>query len=412
MTESDFHVLKKEQRLLVDLVQFPEMVRQLIHLPSVSIVLTESAPGESLLSVNEASQFRELTHLCLKLKRGSDESVKSHLASRLGALKSTSDELRHKLDEVKREKSKLVSDRDMCVSELSRLRIDTDAAVAAIQATCRAQLAELQEDHAKEIRNMHVSSSNEYNCETRRLFDDLREKDFRNRELEKRLDDMRVAIETEARRNADLEHKLVQRDLERKEYERRIQQLTADMSAVRKEVSVDASRELERSIEKRDSTIAKLQVKNKELKLVLKETQNALVEQEKVVERLTRELSEARTKITLSNSLQDELSRMQAKLADSESLIDSNSKVISYLNQQLVNTSSCGPGRLGLPSPINTPSLLVPEYPNRSVLYTKEPEASGYLDRGSLSATSPVVRNLKGPVKFTARIGSKEPLVK
>lgn len=450
LTESDFHAMKVEQRLLVDFFQLPEMVRQLVRLPLASVCfIPEAASGEGVLSVNEAGQFKELTHLSLKLKRGTDESIKAYLASRLAQYKSTCTELQARVDEISRERAKLLGDRDMCVSELSKLRLETDTAVSTIQAACRAQLAELKEDHAKEIREIHLSTSNEYCSETKRLFDDLRLNEARARDLEKRLDESRLALvsmENESKsanmRSRDLEQRLFQREselresvLKNQEYERHISQLNSDIAILRKDlndqslcysrlqhqsqinseasVTADRARELERSVEKKDAALAKLQLKNKELKIILKETQHALLEQEKVVEKLNREMRE-------SSNIGDELKRTQSKLFNSQQLIDSNSKVISYLNQQIVNQS----GRLGLPSPITTPSLATPpvEYPNRSLLFSKFQDGSidtSFVNEGSrfgataLASTLPTqIRNFKGPVKFTARVGSKDPLMK
>jgi len=122
--EGDFHALKAEQRLRVDFQSFPSQVAELLRRcchaaadagstpaggPAVGSAagggggggcggaapaegglrmlasLDCGASGESMLSIIEANQFRELTHIALKLRQGSDEVVKKHLAGKLRA---------------------------------------------------------------------------------------------------------------------------------------------------------------------------------------------------------------------------------------------------------------------------------------------------------------------------------------
>jgi spindle assembly abnormal protein 6 len=421
ITESDFHALKQEQRLLVDLHQFPEMVRQLVRLPNAAVTMSIIPNSEeSLLTVTEASQFRELTHLSIKLKKGSDEAIKTFLASRLSQLRTNSVDLESRVDQLTRENTKLLSDREMFVTELTKLRVDTDTSVAAIQATCRAQLAELREDHAKEIRDLHLTTSSDYSCEAKRLIEEVREKDARIRELERRLDDTRVVLmSTEnACKNAQvrvssLEQQLERRDTETRDvhvqlrtYEQRISDLSSEIVNLRREAGT-ASSMVPSEIAEKDALIGKLQLKNKELKRVLRETQHALLEQEKVVASLTKEVEEARVRLTESSGLSEELKRMQTKLTDSQQVIDSNSKIISYLSQ-----ASHSRPLVGLSSPITTPTL-IPDYPNRSWLLPNmsaiEPDTTSVK---TPPPVAPAARVFKGPVKFTPRVDSKEPLLK
>ena len=426
ITESDFHVLKNEQRLLVDLHQFPEMIRQLVKLPNAIVSLLTAVDESAALTITETSQFREISHLYLKLRKGTDEAVKTYLAARLGHFKSIATELETRVEDLTRENKKLCGDRDMCVTELSKLRVETDTAVSAIQATCRAQLAELREDHAREIRDLHMSTSSEYSSESRRLLDELREKDARNRELERRLDDTRMmllsaenTVKTREDRVGNLEQQLSRKESEIREqglkikhYEERISTLSSEIVSLRNDWT-RATSEVVPEVHAKEETIAKLQMKNKELKRALKETQNALLGQEKVVQKLTNEIDEARARLTESSGLAEEVKRLEAKLSESKNVIDSNARAMTYLNQQQFGNRTTG--YLGLPSPITTPSLLVDppqvsDYPNRSV------ETSS-LSIPRFARESPTIseathRVFKGPVKFTARIDSKEPLIK
>ncbi|CAL1167902.1 unnamed protein product [Cladocopium goreaui] len=90
--ESDFHALRSEQRLLVDFQSFPEQLADLLRrcceapqgANSKMIASLEcTAAGESRLNIVESTNFRELIHIDLRLRQGSDEVVKKHLAKKL-----------------------------------------------------------------------------------------------------------------------------------------------------------------------------------------------------------------------------------------------------------------------------------------------------------------------------------------
>eukprot|EP00922_Rhytidocystis_sp_ex-Travisia-forbesii_P016391 GHVS01024390.1.p1 GENE.GHVS01024390.1~~GHVS01024390.1.p1 ORF type:complete len:913 (+),score=202.00 GHVS01024390.1:383-2740(+) len=118
--ESEFHVLKSEQRLLVNFQTFPakfvelleECVRQHHQEPShpqrlIAIFISNGfcggvggrvcGGGEACLNLVESNQFRELTHLSLKFRQGNDESIKRHLAKQLLYFKGHCEEVKRRL---------------------------------------------------------------------------------------------------------------------------------------------------------------------------------------------------------------------------------------------------------------------------------------------------------------------------
>lgn len=114
--EGDFHAIKADQRIRVDFQTFPSQVAELLRrccaTPDTEgvnsnspadgglrmLACLECSPaGESVLSIVEANQFRELTHIALKLRKGSDEVVKKHLAAKLKSSKSECAILHEKL---------------------------------------------------------------------------------------------------------------------------------------------------------------------------------------------------------------------------------------------------------------------------------------------------------------------------
>lgn len=487
LSEPDFHALKLEQRLLVDFNRFPEMVKQLLS-QQMALVLQIEEGKEAVLSITEANQFRELTHLSLKLKRGNDEAVKTHLANKLSRYKSATSDLEAEVSCLRSEVDRLRTDKDSSFTELSRLKYDSESAVSAIQASWKTQVAQLKEDHARELRQLHSS-------ETGRLSDEVKERESRMRELERQLEEFRinsVSLEnnfrTSQRRVCSLERELEvsreqakRKDAEAREItghnfqlEKKVAQLTVEVNSLTSqtqnssqlEVSLSTSRasvaqfanrikELESLVEGKEKQVSKLSMKNRELKLMVKETQGALLQQEQVVIGLNREVADQRIKAESSSAekhnessrvavLNEEVSKLKSQLGESQQLLESNSQVISYLNKKLTDrepptltssyvpritasasqssfllNSTAQPTTTGLTTPV-----LIPEYPNRlsNLLGTKPKNISdgkALLDLSlpqatslsSVSAATPS-RIFSGQVKFTARNAGKNPILK
>lgn len=95
VSEEDFHVLKTEQKILVDFSTFPLKVIELLDLVISSadedsprfFASLDVQPGSGILSVVESNPFRQLTHVALHVRQGNDSMVKRYLASRLGESK-------------------------------------------------------------------------------------------------------------------------------------------------------------------------------------------------------------------------------------------------------------------------------------------------------------------------------------
>ena len=113
VSEQEFHILKREQSILVEFNVYPTKLIELLELclignpssvflgdPTISlnnvthgflasldsststfIAKLDTATG--IFSVVEANKFKQLTHISLLLKPGDDNSIKMYLASRL-----------------------------------------------------------------------------------------------------------------------------------------------------------------------------------------------------------------------------------------------------------------------------------------------------------------------------------------
>lgn len=103
ITEQDFLILKQDQSLNVDYQEFPGMLGQLFEYCLNSskddrynfrAVLDLTRLPEAQFTIIEASSFRNLPHLNLKLKGANDEQLKRHLAAGLATARRENEKLR------------------------------------------------------------------------------------------------------------------------------------------------------------------------------------------------------------------------------------------------------------------------------------------------------------------------------
>lgn len=481
LTESDYHFLKSDQRLLVEFSQLPSMVEELVR-SKMSLVFTLDVAGDGALSFVEANQFRELTYLALKLRKGTDESIKSYLAARLLTFKTNTSNLENEVSCLRAELKRVRDEKDCTYADLGKARAESGSAVALIESQFEQRIARLKEEHAREIRDMHLSTSNEHSSETRRLYDEVMERESRTRDLEKRLEESRITLvsvensfhtsqkrvaslergvdmsrdqmrrlETENRElansNFSLEKKVANLTLELATKESQVQSSSqlADQSTGHcrdLEMTLTTSRQslahfterialLESQVAAKDLSVSKLHVKNKNLKVSLKEVQQALLQQEQVVIGLQRDLTEQRGKFEIAGAekeseksrarhLEDELARLRGheqshaqtinllnrKLGERDTQIYSK---VNFLPQSTSTSSIADTSGWGSVTTPAIPHMVLPEYPNRSALLN----ASGVSEKPvpERAATPSISRIMTGQVKFIPRTGTT-PLIK
>lgn len=113
VSEQEFHILKREQSILVEFNVYPTKLIELLELclignpssvflgdPTISLnnvthgflasldsststFIAKLDTTTGIFSVVEANKFKQLTHISLLLKPGDDHSIKMYLASRL-----------------------------------------------------------------------------------------------------------------------------------------------------------------------------------------------------------------------------------------------------------------------------------------------------------------------------------------
>lgn len=106
--ESEFHAIKQEQAILVDFLTFPLKLIELLQMcmrkvedsPKFICTLDKGHGFEGTLNICETNLFRQITHLSLKFRSGSDEIIKKHLAGKLKEYKLNCENLELKLSQT------------------------------------------------------------------------------------------------------------------------------------------------------------------------------------------------------------------------------------------------------------------------------------------------------------------------
>eukprot|EP00928_Gymnodinium_smaydae_P026045 TRINITY_DN20558_c0_g1_i2.p1 TRINITY_DN20558_c0_g1~~TRINITY_DN20558_c0_g1_i2.p1 ORF type:complete len:792 (-),score=241.55 TRINITY_DN20558_c0_g1_i2:74-2449(-) len=205
--EGDFQALKAEQRLRVDFQTFPAQLVELLRrcmldskppsasgsgghpalassalaaLPSPSAAEAEgiaaaggrgagdlrmvahldcSGTGESSFTIVESTQFRELTHIALRLRQGSDDVVKQHLA---GKLRTSRNELADLSERFQSTEEQLTQARRQVDELTARARVVGEERVhleRSLDASHQRELAELRAEHARALAELQRTAA-------------------------------------------------------------------------------------------------------------------------------------------------------------------------------------------------------------------------------------------------------------
>jgi len=202
--EGDFHTLKSEQRLHVDFQALPAQLVELFRrcllssgsassgvscdanrsdiaaehaalgassgyrggvgggeAPRMFATLDCGAGGDGLLSIVESNPFRELTHIALRLRQGTDDAVKRHLAGKLRELRVCKADLAERL----KTSDDGLSKARVQVDEFSaRARVVADERThleRSLETTHQRELAEIRQEHARTFEDQLRSSAEE-----------------------------------------------------------------------------------------------------------------------------------------------------------------------------------------------------------------------------------------------------------
>ena len=165
--EQDFHLLKRDQDLLVEFPVFPSKLVELIDLciksengeelsqegatdtNSVSAkthtkFVAKLDTNTGVLSVVEMNMFKQLTHISLHLRQGNDAAIKIYLASRLKLFMSKNNNLEEQLSETAKSLNNEMESKKEAVSELTEIKSHKDVSEESLRSSHTNEIATLQ----------------------------------------------------------------------------------------------------------------------------------------------------------------------------------------------------------------------------------------------------------------------------
>jgi len=165
--EQDFHLLKRDQSLLVEFNVFPTKLIELVELcfagessqaqtqaqaqqqdaaatTQQSSYMPKLDVSTGVLSVVETNMFKQLTHISLQLRPGNDAAIKNYLASRLSLSLSTNRRLAEELSVKSSALSIVEVEKSEVVAELQEIRSHKDVEEKTIRSQHTQEVSQLQ----------------------------------------------------------------------------------------------------------------------------------------------------------------------------------------------------------------------------------------------------------------------------
>jgi len=151
--ESDFHVLKSEQRLVVDFQTFPEKLLEMLRdVPNrLYASLCVQSPQEAQFALVESNQFRELPHLSLKFRKGNDEALKDYMSTKLTEFKTNNELLTKRAIQAEDENTRLRQRCEEYDITLRRIREEQKTITDTLHSKHAIELGGLKEEQASRL---------------------------------------------------------------------------------------------------------------------------------------------------------------------------------------------------------------------------------------------------------------------
>jgi spindle assembly abnormal protein 6 len=206
--EQDFHLLKRDQALLVEFPVFPTKIVELLqscldsqekleqlheaskkdisgdentdnninentthhspasHETSSFIAKLDTASG--IFSIIEMNEFKQLTHISLQMRQGNDSAIKSYLASRLSLYMSKCSTMQLQLSSTTNELKSELSERNNIAKALEEIKSHKDVAEESLRSAHTNEIAHIQmtfmnqaDDARKRYENQLETARNE-----------------------------------------------------------------------------------------------------------------------------------------------------------------------------------------------------------------------------------------------------------
>ncbi|CAK1551067.1 unnamed protein product [Leptosia nina] len=451
ISRCDYEELKKQQGLLIDFDNFPSQVVRLLQQCTANnmfLILHQINHSDYNFEVVEHNEFKRLVHLSLKTGPANDNDVKQHMAETIAELKKTLSALKSsatsnetlwndrcakmevKIQELTRSVSKMEEDKLRRESEyLESLRQEKDRLAQeklqlqkAADINAKNLIASSQENLSKKDKQI-----DELNYTCRHLKESIsqmerqiNEKNQRTSYLEKEVQRFHLELSTQSAKNVALEREITERD-------RQIHQLTVKTTSLEKTVKDDADviKEFKESIqtltmekdslERRLSLSESLANRNNEAaqstaeqllkanQIISKQNSDLIemkdkllcrtaiaLEQEKVIERNTKEIQDLNSQIQNCTEqlekrreevemLKEKCELNEVTIRDRDETIKNNNMVVQWLHKKLEETGSRAPiDRNHCIKVASSTPHLPDRHPNSSLMHESEESINFY----------------------------------
>ncbi|GMH41103.1 hypothetical protein BSKO_09013 [Bryopsis sp. KO-2023] len=192
VSEEEFQGLKADQGILVDFSNFPNKIITLLakciesrgeENPRFQAELVVSG-CESLFRIVETNDFNKLPHITLKFRSGSDTAIKQFLAFRLTEVRSNCKELTEELRTCEDARDSTSSQFASCREKLASVQAEHERCMLEMKGNQHTQLAQAQEEKAREKSELKESLDREWGEVERRLRERLEVMTKKSEELD------------------------------------------------------------------------------------------------------------------------------------------------------------------------------------------------------------------------------------
>ncbi|XP_026327495.1 spindle assembly abnormal protein 6 homolog isoform X2 [Hyposmocoma kahamanoa] len=412
LTRFDYEDLKKQQGLLIDFDNFPaQLVRLLQQCASnnMFLIMQQSNPLQYYLEIVEHNEFKRLVHLSLKTGPATDDDIKQHMAETilnlkksLASLKTTTSSTEALLNDKCINLERKVCDLTLAISKMEEDKLRKEAEM---QEALRMERERLTQERLQWQKNFEMNTKaqlatsqdtisrkdkyiEELNTMCKQLRDSIgqlenqiSEKSQRLILLEAEVQKSHIEVATLKAKYATLDREIMEKDklysqankkcaqleMNVKESSETIKDLNNSLQLAKKEKasleerlafseslvakSNDAAHSTSEQLLKANQIISKQNTELIEVKEKLLCRTAIALEQEKVIERNTKEIEDLKSEVAATKQNMDklttELENLKEKyeindkaLKDRDETIKNNNMVIQWLHKKLETNSA------------------------------------------------------------------------
>ncbi|XP_026327493.1 spindle assembly abnormal protein 6 homolog isoform X1 [Hyposmocoma kahamanoa] len=364
LTRFDYEDLKKQQGLLIDFDNFPaQLVRLLQQCASnnMFLIMQQSNPLQYYLEIVEHNEFKRLVHLSLKTGPATDDDIKQHMAETilnlkksLASLKTTTSSTEALLNDKCINLERKVCDLTLAISKMEEDKLRKEAEM---QEALRMERERLTQERLQWQKNFEMNTK----AQLATSQDTISRKDKYIEELNTMCKQLRDSIGQLENQISEKSQRLILLEAEVQKSHIEVATLKAKYATLDREIM-----EKDKLYSQANKKCAQLEMNVKESSETIKDLNNSLqlakkekllcrtaiaLEQEKVIERNTKEIEDLKSEVAATKQNMDklttELENLKEKyeindkaLKDRDETIKNNNMVIQWLHKKLETNSA------------------------------------------------------------------------